>query len=379
MQIVEGSSLSTDAERAVAEAVNGWPSSPDMILAFSSPVRPAAGVARALAARFPTSQIVGCTTAGEHLSGAHFSGGLVLTGLSSPKMRWATALIEDVATADEPRVRAAVDHTFATLGVDRDNFDPRRYFCLYLVDGLAGAEERVTPLVADALDGISLIGGSAGDDLAFQRTEVILGDRVWSGAAVLVLCETDVPFTILKHQHFTTTSRMLAITKADVAGRRVYEIDGQPAAIAYARALGVPCDQLTDALTLANPMTFQHQHQLYVRSIQKIHPDHSISFYCAIEEGMVVDVGSHEDLVPALAAELARTASAGPIDLLIGSNCVLRALETTAGDFHGEIGGLFKKFTRHMVGFDTYGEQLDGLHINQTLVALVLRDTTEAA
>jgi len=32
-----------------------------------------------------------------------------------------------------------------------------------------------------------------------------------------------------------------------------------------------------------------------------------------------------------------------------------------------------------MVGFDTYGEQLNGLHINQTLVALALRDTAEIA
>jgi hypothetical protein len=94
---------------------------------------------------------------------------------------------------------------------------------------------------------------------------------------------------------------------------------------------------------------------------------------------MVVDVGRHEAFVPALAAELARTASAGPIDLLIGSNCVLRALETASGGHYAAIEGLFKKFTKHMIGFDTYGEQLDGLHINQTLVALVLRDTTETA
>jgi len=379
MEILEGSSLATDPERAVAEAVRGWTSNPDLILAFSSPVRPADGVARALAARFPASQVVGCTTAGEHLSGAHFAGGLVLTGLSSPRMRWATGLIDDLATADAARVRAVVDQMFATLGVDRDSFDPRRYFCLSFVDGLSGAEERVTPLVADALDGISLLGGSAGDDLAFARTEVMFGGRACSGAAVLALCETDVAFTILKHQHFATTSRLLAITKADVAGRRVYEIDGQPAAIAYARALGVPVDQLTDAMTFENPLTFQHQHQLYVRSIQKIHADHSISFYCAIEQGMVVDVGRHEEFVPALAAELARAASAGPIDLLIGSNCVLRALETASGGHYDAIAGLFKKFTKHMIGFDTYGEQLDGLHINQTLVALALRDTTEPA
>ncbi len=90
---------------------------------------------------------------------------------------------------------------------------------------------------------------------------------------------------------------------------------------------------------------------------------------------MVVDVGAHKELVPALAADLAAAAGDGPIDLLIGSNCILRALETGARNAHGEVGALFRRFCKHMIGFDTYGEQLDGLHINQTLVAVALRDT----
>jgi hypothetical protein len=381
MKIFEGSSLAVDPDQAVAEATDAWPRSspPEMVLVFTSPVRPAEAVARALADRFPSARVVGCTTAGEHLSGAHSNGGLVAAGIASPKMRWATGLIEDVATADESRVRGVVDGLFAQLGVDRDNFDPRHYFCLSFIDGLSGAEERVVPLIADALDGVSLVGGSAGDDLAFRRTEVICGDRALSGAAVIALCESGVAFTVVKHQHFVATSRTLAITRADVAQRRVYELDGLPAAVAYARALGVPRDQLTDALAFENPLAFRYQHQLYVRSIQKIHPDDSMAFYCAIEEGMVVDVAHHEDLVLALAGDLSGAAAGGPADLVIGSNCILRALETAGQNAHGEIGALFRKFSKHMIGFDTYGEQLDGLHINQTLVALALRDAKEAA
>jgi len=379
MDICEGSSLELDGERAVAEAVAGWTGAPDLVLVFSSPVRSAEGVARSLATRFPAAQIVGCTTAGEHLSGAHSNGGLVVTGISSPKLRWATALIEDLAAVDDAGVRATVDSLFERLGIDRTSFDARRYFCLQFIDGMSGAEERVTPLVADALDGIALIGGSAGDDLAFRRTEVIHGARAHSGAAVLALCESGLEFQCLKHQHFVTTARTLAITKADVASRRVYELDGEPAAHVYARVLGVTRDQLVGQLVFEHPLTFRYQHELYVRSIQQIHPDDSISFYCAIEEGMVVEIGAHEELVPALDADLAKLAGDTPVDLLIGSNCILRALETKARDQHAEVGALFKQRCRHMIGFDTYGEQLDGLHINQTLVALALRDRPEAA
>ena len=378
MEIFEGRSVVVDAEAAVAEAFAGW-GSPDLVMVFSSPVRPATDVARILATRFPDAQIVGCTTAGEHLSGEHSNGGLVAVGLSSPKMRWATTMLEDLATADEERVRATIDGLFERLSIDRTSLEARRYFCLIFVDGLSVAEERVIPLVADALDGIALIGGSAGDDLAFKKTEVIHGGRARSGAAVIALCESGVSFQLLKHQHFVATSRMLAITKADVATRRVYEIDGEPAATVYARALGVPRDQLTERMTFEHPLTFLYQHELYVRSIQKVHADDSIGFYCAIEEGMVVDIAAHGELVPSLAADLAKLAGDGRVDLLIGSNCILRALETQSGDHHAAVGALFRTFSRHMIGFDTYGEQLDGLHINQTLVALALRDIPEAA
>ena len=379
MHICEGRSLELDADSAVAEAVAGWTQAPDLVLVFSSPVRPAEQVARSLAARFPAAQIVGCTTAGEHLSGAHSNGGLVVTGISSPKLRWATVMIEDLASADEASIRATVGSLFERLAIDSTSFDARRYFCLQFVDGLSGAEERVTPLVADALDGITLIGGSAGDDLAFRRTEVIHGGQARSGAAVLALCECGLDFQLMKHQHFVTTARTLAITKADVAHRRVYELDGEPAARVYARALGVARDQLDDQLTFEHPLTFRYQHELYVRSVQQVHPDDSMSFYCAIEEGMVVDVGAHEELVPALEGGLAKLSGGRQIGLLIGSNCILRALETKARNQHDDVGRLFAQRCRHMIGFDTYGEQLDGLHINQTLVALALFDRAEAA
>src|SRR3569832_463791 len=251
MHICEGRSLELDADSAVAEAVAGWTETPNLVLVFSSPVRLVELVARSLAARFPAAQIVCCTTAGEHLSGAHSNGGLVVTGISSPKLRGATVMIEDLASADEASIRATVGSLFERLAIDSTSFDARRYFCLQFVDGLSGAEERVTPLVADALDGITKIGGTAGDDLAFRRTEVIHGGQARSGAAVLARCECGLDFQLMKHQHFVTTARTLAITKADVAHRRVYELDGAPAARDYARALGVARDQLDAQLTFA--------------------------------------------------------------------------------------------------------------------------------
>lgn len=373
MKIDEGSSLSVDAATAVAEATAGWSGQPDVILVFTSPVRPAAAVAAELARRFPAAVIAGCTTAGEHLSGRHFEGALVATGISSPSLCWAATLIPGLAQADPARLRSHVDELFGRLAVDRAELDPRGYVCLLFIDGLAGVEEQVLPHLADALDGIRLVGGSAGDDLAFRRTEVICGGQAASDAAVLVLARSDAPIELIKHQHFVATPRALAITRADPATRRVFELDGRPAAEAYAAAIGVARADLTDALTLEHPLTFGCNGELYVRSIQHIHPDDSITFYCAIEEGMVVDVAGHEELVSALRAGL-ELGDRPPADLMIGCNCILRALETKARGQHAEVGALWQRYSRHAIGFDTYGEQLDGLHINQTLVGVAFRE-----
>jgi hypothetical protein len=328
-------------------------------------------VAAALEVRFPTAQVVGCTTAGEHLSGRHFNGALVVTGVQATSLRVSTALLCGLASFREVDAREAVDSLFSALGVDRDDLDPSHYFCLMFIDGLTMKEEAVSAAVADALEGIPLVGGSAGDDLRFARTAVFHEGRAHSDAAVLVLGHAPHGYQVIKHQHYVTTPRALAITKADVDQRRVYEMDGRPAARAYAQALGLERSALTDEASFLNPLTFSCNGQIYVRSVQKIHDDDSISFYCGIEEGMVLEVGGHEDMVEALTDDLF---SHRPADLLIGCNCILRALEATAKDSHDALGRALSRVATHSIGFDTYGEQLNGLHINQTLVALALAE-----
>ncbi len=373
MRIVEGFSQANNARAALDEATKTWDvgaQALNMILVFCSTEQDAGVVASELAQRYPSVPIAGCTTSGEHLAGRHLNGSLVLMGIESPRVRWATTSVSGLAQFGEQVASEAADRLFAQLGVSRDDVDPSKMFCLLFVDGLSRREEAVAAALAEAIEGVPLLGGSAGDDLHFERTEVIHDGQASSDTAVLVMGYSEQPFEIIKHQHFTETSRHLAITRADAAARRVYEIDGEPAAVAYARALGLERSQLSDAACFSNPVTFRCHGELYVRSIQKLEEDDSITFYCGIENGMVLDVGGHHDLVDALEADLSRWRQHGGVELLIGCNCILRALEAGQAHQHEDLGRLFKEVAAHNIGFDTYGEQLNGLHINQTLVAL---------
>ena len=85
---------------------------------------------------------------------------------------------------------------------------------------------------------------------------------------------------------------------------------------------------------------------------------------------MVLEIADHEEMVHALSQDLE---DGDPADFMIAFNCIQRAMESDRTDSHDDICQVMNRHSRHVIGFDTYGEQLDGLHINQTLVALALR------
>ena len=55
---------------------------------------------------------------------------------------------------------------------------------------------------------------------------------------------------------------------------------------------------------------------------------------------------------------------------MLGINCILRALEAEQLAQHECIAALMSKNADCYAAFDTYGEQLGGLHINQTIVGI---------
>jgi len=376
MKIESGSSMKPDARAAIEEASKKWQTagSPDFIFVFHSTNQDPREVAAEISRRFPKVPFAGCTSTGEHLNGKHFNGSLVISAIYAKEIRWRVAVIENIKDMNEKAARNAVDSLLSELNISRDEINPEKQFCMTFIDGLSLKEELVSSLVAEALDGIPLIGGSAGDDLKFLKTYVIANGRSYENAAVLVMADSQVPFQVIKHQHFLKTPKQLVITKVDPATRTVYEMDGLPAAEAYAKAIGVDLKTLNADIAFVNPLMFRVNNEFYVRSVQKINDDGSIVFYCGVEEGVVLEVGHHEVIDDALSLELKELQLKGlqKAELFIVCNCILRALETTKEDKHNSLGQLINTISPSVIGFDTYGEQLNGLHINQTLVGIAL-------
>jgi hypothetical protein len=109
----------------------------------------------------------------------------------------------------------------------------------------------------------------------------------------------------------------------------------------------------------------------YVRSIQKANPDGSLTFFCAIENGLVLRVAKGLDLVENLEQAFTQIrAEIGLPQLVLGCDCILRKLEISQNSLTDRTGEILLR--NNTIGFNTYGEQFHGVHVNQTFVGIAI-------
>jgi hypothetical protein len=336
-----------------------------LIVYFASSQYEPKAVAQKMAEAFPGVTTVGCTTAGEIISGSMVEHSLSAMALGSELVVRAEArLLPHVAANARASVTDALATLSQALGHKVADLDPDRYVGIILADGLSVAEERLMDALGDQTN-IAFVGGSAGDDLKFQKTHVFLGPVAASDAAILVVIEAAVPFQILKTQSFRVLSRKLVATKVDEPMRRVLEFNGQPAVAAYAEAVGTSTEQAASRF-MANPVGLVAGGEIFVRSPQRIEGS-SIYFYCSIVEGTELVLLESTDIVADTRKAVGEVSGAQAI---IDFDCILRTLELRQKGQCDAYGKIFSQIPT--VGFSTYGEEYLG-HINQTATMLVFR------
>jgi len=246
-----------------------------------------------------------------------------------------------------------------------------RAFGLLLVDGLSIREEPLTAGLYRFLGDVPIVGGSASDMLKFEKTSVYHQGRLLQNAAVFTLCLTSLPFHAFKHQHFLPTTTRLAITDADAENRLVREINGEPAAEVYARLIETPVEELNAQIFSQYPLMLKVRNDYFVRSIVGVEEGGALKFFCAINEGLVLTIGNGGSLEKSFEKKLEHIrAQVGEPAVIIGYDCILRRkeLEAMGGD---DAFGQYLADNR-VIGFSTYGEQFNSLHVNQTFTGVAI-------
>lgn len=339
------------------------------VVAFYSIDYDANELAAALSEAFAGASLSGCSTAGGFGPSGLVESGVLLVAFPRSGFRIHTGAIEDVGAFGVERASEIVRELKARMGVQDGAKFTDRVFGVMLVDGLSAAEETLVAAVHWAFGDTKLIGGSAGDGLAFRETSLIHDGRVLKRSAVLMMIESDFPFRIFQTSNFEPTQIKLVVTAADTESRTVYELNAEPAAREYASAIGLLPDELGPFSFASYPLVVKVGGDYYCRSIRNMNPDGSLSFFCAIDEGLVFTVARPKDMLRSTKRALEELdQSLGGIDLVLGFDCVLRRLDAENRQVRREMEDLYRNFG--VVGFHTYGEQLNSMHLNQTLTGV---------
>jgi hypothetical protein len=342
-----------------------------LIILFCSNTYDRAILATEIKRRLADVQVIGCTTAGEIGGAGLAQQSMVGISFSGEVFTVGSCLIDNLQQFNMREGHIATKQLLQELHNKVSYLSAENCFGFLLIDGLSVREEPVTYAVQSELGNIAMIGGSAGDDMLFNNTHVLFNGDFYQDSAVLLLLHTTLPFKIFKTQHFEPTSERLVVTLADVRQRIVHEINGLPAAPEYARLIGVPLAGLGPQHFAAAPVVVSIDGNYYVRSIRCVNDDGSLTFYCAIEEGLVLRVAKTVDPIDNLNKTFAEVrAEIGPPILTLACDCVLRKFELMQ---HGLVAQAEQILLENkVVGFNTYGEQFRGIHVNQTFAAVAI-------
>jgi hypothetical protein len=356
-----------DSKKAVDDLVHQFGSmTPDCVLVFCCAEYDLDALGASLDKAF-ACPVIGCTTAGQIGPSGYQLGGISALALAGGDLKATQFFMSPLSECQMHAAKISDAINNARIGAPPD----RNAFAMVLVDGLSHVEERLMASMFQCIGDIPLVGGSAGDSLLFQKTSVYHKGRFRSDAATITLFETTAPVLPVRFKHFRPTSRKMVITEANPETRTVFEINGEPAAKVFAETIEVARDKLTAIVVMHNPFVLEIAGHSFIRSVARVNDDDSITFFCSIDRGLVLSIGEPLDAVATLvdALDALHCQQASP-EVILGFDCILRRLEFEARGLTEQIGQLLRE--RRVFGFNTYGEQWQGFHMNQTFTGIAL-------
>jgi hypothetical protein len=343
-----------------------------MVLVFVSPFYDPAVFIQDLSQHMPDTPIYGCTTAGELSLTGWEEDSVVALGFSAADFIIAARVFPSLSTFRVDQGRSVCGELHQEFLGKTENCDgSQSSFGLLLIDGMCQREETVMSAIYASLEDIPIVGGSAGDGLRFERSWIFHDGHAQSDAAILILIKTRLPFRLFKCDNFEPTSTKMVVTEADTEQRIVKELNAEPAAVEYSKAVGISDTKLDAFSFAAHPVLVRVGGAHYARSIQRMDPDGSLRFFCAIDEGMVLTVARERNLIEATRDLFDQVIDdLGEVSIFIGFECVLRRLDIEQHQLSREMSELYRR--NKVIGFQTYGEQYRSMHVNQTLTGVAI-------
>ncbi len=367
--LLRHASVGTNHPTPAAELLAGLGTAPlAALFLFSSSADRLPSLARKISASHPDTPVLGCTTAGEISAAGYVEDEIVAVGFPATLFAASPLLIEGLDHLDPDALIGQLIRTRQAMARQWPEWQGE--FAFLMVDGLSVREEALAQVLAQGLGPVPLFGGSAGDGARFRSTFVMFGNRLLQNAAILTLVRTAARVKVFSLDHLQPTQLRMVVTEADPARRIVRQINAEPAAQEYARLLGKDPDQLTAFTFAAHPVVVRIGGAHHVRAIQQVLPNGDLVFFSAIDEGVVLTLAEPADMVAHLSHELDALRVGGQMPSILACDCILRRFEALEKQKYGAISTVLRD--HGVVGFSTYGEQMNSMHVNQTMTGVAL-------
>lgn len=363
--------------RAVAEAATSTGSCFAYVF-FSLAAFEPQMLSAALVRHAPRLTIVGCSTSGEMTPDGFASGEAIAILLPSAQFTVVSATIHHIAARGMDAIAEEVGRMKRQLALQTMGRPDQSRFAMCLIDGMSFAEERITAALHWALADIPLLGGSAGDDLRFERTALISDGAVSEGSAIIMLVSTALPFRIFKTDNFIPTEAKLVVTASDPERRVVTELNASRATHEYANAVGKDVASLSSGGFASHPVVVKVGGEYFCRAVRAMHEDGSLVFACAIDDGVVLTLAEARGMVESTRRKLDEIDEwLGGIDVVLGFDCAYRRVDAENRQVVRKMSDLYRE--HRVLGFATYGEQYQSMHLNQTLTGIAFGRPAAAA
>ncbi|OGX41501.1 MAG: hypothetical protein A3C53_05040 [Omnitrophica WOR_2 bacterium RIFCSPHIGHO2_02_FULL_68_15] len=286
-----GGSTSSDSYQAGREAAaqaltRMGLSTAQLILVFASARFDHPALLRGVRSVIPEAALVGCSTAGEITADGPVKRSVVVAALQSNVMTVTTGIGRRLSAA--PR---QAGETAAWPAAHSKAQNPRAF--LMFADGISGN-------AAEALRGVQMVlgtsfpivGGSAGDDLLFDRTVQYHGETATHDSVVGVLLSGAVTVGVGARHGWRPLGKPRLVTRA--LANVVHELDGRAAISVYQEYFGKGAEELrqeslarmTIIYPLGMPIPGEEEHLL--RNVLKVTPQGHLVYAGEVPEGSIV-------------------------------------------------------------------------------------------
>ena len=316
----------------------------------------------------PQLEFASCSTAGELTPAGMSDGDLVV--ILFPKDDFQIEGFE-LGRGSGGDMQGAVTHIMdhKSRYFDTDNEDNIWPLAICLMDGLSYNEEALAAALHWGFEDIPILGGSAGDNLRFEETCLILNGKIIDSSAIILMIKSRIPIEVFKTENFVPTEEKLVVTQSEPDKRIVRELNGTPATETYSEVIHTNPVDLDPQSFASHPLVVKVGGEYFCRSIQKVNEDGSMTFFCAIDDGIVLTVAEPRGMVESTRRKLAEIdEKIGGVDFILGFDCVLRKIDAHNRQVTRSISDVYREY--NVIGFNTYGEQYRSMHLNQTLTGV---------